>query len=328
MNEVSVASVIITANLTFLCLLLLSTPENPLSLSWCDRTWLSILNPQNVLNYFAERSNPFYDHTCNNEMLRMRGIRMDAIQELEKMQGIEYVLLHVQEPILYVIRKQKRHSPTATTPIANYYIIAGVVYQAPDLQSIIQSKMLTAIHYLQSAFDECFQYARFHPSTDYYWNFSKDGASSTSPGGNGATTGDDRNGKDSSKSSSNKDDNTANKKKEISIAEASDQARHMYRVDVLIHELVKKFPPKIVTPSVGANGDQQADGSGGGGDNAAENGNINGVKTEPGTSDSTTTATNGAGSNAMDTSTGEDDQKGNKSGQQMTPPAKKPKLTL
>jgi hypothetical protein len=27
------------------------------------------------------------------------------------MTGLEYVLLHVQEPILYVVRKQHRHSP-------------------------------------------------------------------------------------------------------------------------------------------------------------------------------------------------------------------------
>lgn len=28
------------------------------------------------------------------------------------MQGLEYILLHVQNPILFVIRKQHRHSPT------------------------------------------------------------------------------------------------------------------------------------------------------------------------------------------------------------------------
>lgn len=28
------------------------------------------------------------------------------------MTGVEYVLLHVQNPILYIIRKQYRHSPT------------------------------------------------------------------------------------------------------------------------------------------------------------------------------------------------------------------------
>ena len=40
--------------------------------------------------------------------------------------GLEYMLLHIQEPILYVIRKQHRHSATVVTPLADFYIIAGV----------------------------------------------------------------------------------------------------------------------------------------------------------------------------------------------------------
>lgn len=59
------------------------------------------------------------------------------------MTGLEYILLHVQEPILYVIRKQHRHSPTAVSPIADYYIIAGVVYQAPDLGSVVSSRLVS-----------------------------------------------------------------------------------------------------------------------------------------------------------------------------------------
>lgn len=58
------------------------------------------------------------------------------------MTGLEYVLLHVQEPILYVIRKQHRHSPQQVTPLADYYIIAGVVYQAPDLASVLNSRLV------------------------------------------------------------------------------------------------------------------------------------------------------------------------------------------
>lgn len=228
----------------------------------------------------------------------MRGLRIDALPELEKMQGVEYVLLHAQEPILYVVRKQKRLSATATTPLANFYIIAGVVYHAPDLQSIIQSKLLTSIHCLQSAFEECFQYVRFHPSTDYYWNFSKEGPLSTN------NAGDEGIAKDGLKSSSKEETS------KISIAEASDQARHMYRVDVLIHELVKKFPLKVAT-----NEDQQSNPSGG--DNA-ENSNPN-IKEE---NDNQTS--NGA----------EEDSKGpkrantsNSNSNQLTPPAKKQKMS-
>lgn len=59
------------------------------------------------------------------------------------MTGLEYILLHVQEPILYVIRKQHRHSPTSASAVADYYIIAGVVYQAPDLGSVVSSRLVS-----------------------------------------------------------------------------------------------------------------------------------------------------------------------------------------
>lgn len=58
------------------------------------------------------------------------------------MTGLEYILLHVQEPILYVIRKQHRHTPAQATPIADYYIIAGIIYQAPDLNSVLNSRLV------------------------------------------------------------------------------------------------------------------------------------------------------------------------------------------
>jgi mediator of RNA polymerase II transcription subunit 6 len=52
------------------------------------------------------------------------------------------MLLHVQEPILYVIRKQHRHSAAVVTPLVDFYIIAGVVYQAPDLDYVINSRIV------------------------------------------------------------------------------------------------------------------------------------------------------------------------------------------
>lgn len=89
------------------------------------------------------------------------------------MVGMEYILLHVQDPILYVIRKQHRHSPTEATPMVDYYIIAGKVYQAPDLASVFNSRLLATVHNLQAAFEEASSYARYHPGyTGYSWDFS------------------------------------------------------------------------------------------------------------------------------------------------------------
>lgn len=58
------------------------------------------------------------------------------------MTGLEYILLHVQEPILYVVRKQHRHSLEESTPLADYYIVAGRVYQAPDICAVINARMV------------------------------------------------------------------------------------------------------------------------------------------------------------------------------------------
>uniref|UniRef100_A0A3Q3CS86 Mediator of RNA polymerase II transcription subunit 6 n=3 Tax=Haplochromini TaxID=319058 RepID=A0A3Q3CS86_HAPBU len=142
--------------------------DNLLGISWVDSNWVPGLNPGNVLEYFSDRSNPFYDRTCNNEVVKMQRLTVD---HLNQMVGVEYILLHAQEPILYIIRKQQRQSPTQVVPLADYYIIAGVVYQAPDLGTVISSRVLSAVHGIQSAFDEAMSYCRYHPSKGYWWHF-------------------------------------------------------------------------------------------------------------------------------------------------------------
>ncbi|XP_050809567.1 mediator of RNA polymerase II transcription subunit 6 isoform X3 [Gopherus flavomarginatus] len=83
--------------------------DNLLGISWVDSSWIPILNNGSVLDYFSERSNPFYDRTCNNEVVKMQRLTLD---HLHQMIGVEYILLHAQEPILFIIRKQQRQSPT------------------------------------------------------------------------------------------------------------------------------------------------------------------------------------------------------------------------
>ncbi len=55
-------------------------PDNPLSLSWHDSAWIPILNTSNVMDYFSERSNPFFDRTCNNEIVKMQRLNPDQLQ--------------------------------------------------------------------------------------------------------------------------------------------------------------------------------------------------------------------------------------------------------
>ncbi|KAL7306702.1 hypothetical protein TKK_0001374 [Trichogramma kaykai] len=182
-------------------------PENPLGLSWHDSAWIPMLNPGNIMDYFSERTNPFYDRTCNNETIKMQRLTNEHLQNLT---GIEYTLLHVQEPILYVIRKQHRHSPTQVTPINDYYIIAGVVYQAPDLGSVINSRLLTTVNHLQSAFEEASSFSRYNPNKGYFWDF----------GNKGSTT-----------------------KNDSVVKEEPSTLFQRQRVDMLLGDLTRKFPP-------------------------------------------------------------------------------------
>lgn len=86
---------------------------NLLHTCWHDPAWIPMLNPHNVMDYFMERTNPFYDRTCNNEVLKMQRANPE---QLGSMVGVEYCLLYVQEPILYVVRKQHRSSPSHVVP--------------------------------------------------------------------------------------------------------------------------------------------------------------------------------------------------------------------
>lgn len=147
--------------------------DNPLHLSWHDSAWLPILNRGNILKYFSERSNPFYDSSCNNELIKMQGLSFD---HLVNMVGIEYTLLHCQDPILYIVRKQMRHSPTQVSSLADYYVIAGTVYQAPDVKSIINSRLTSSLHHIENAFSEALSVSRYHPSKGYWWQFSDETA--------------------------------------------------------------------------------------------------------------------------------------------------------
>ncbi|XP_046343546.1 mediator of RNA polymerase II transcription subunit 6-like isoform X2 [Haliotis rufescens] len=205
--------------------MLLVISENHLHVSWYDSAWIPLLNQSNVLDYFSERSNPFYDRTCNNEIIKMQRL---GVEHLSNMTGLEYILLHVQEPILYVIRKQFRQSPTQVSPLAMYYIIGGIVYQAPDLGSVVNSRLLNTVHNLQSAFEEAQSFSKYNPSKGYWWEF-KDKEEKDKPEG-----------------------------KEKRKREEPSSLFQRQRVDLLLGELGKKYPPQFVAPSHPENKEEAA----------------------------------------------------------------------
>ena len=54
--------------------------ESQLGVSWHDSAWIPALNPGNVLEYFSQRTNPFYDRTCNNEVVKMQRLDPSTLQ--------------------------------------------------------------------------------------------------------------------------------------------------------------------------------------------------------------------------------------------------------
>ncbi|OQV20234.1 Mediator of RNA polymerase II transcription subunit 6 [Hypsibius exemplaris] len=144
----------------------LNPKDTDLLLSWSDAIWVPHLTSANVMEYFAQPSNPFYDPQCNNEIIRMQ---RQSLDQLKNMVGIEYELAHAQDPILYIIKRQQRISPTDAITLAHYYILAGTVYQAPDLWSVINSRLLNTSHFLFTAQAELNSFVRFHPANGYHW---------------------------------------------------------------------------------------------------------------------------------------------------------------
>jgi len=51
-----------------------------LRLSWHDTQMMATLSPQTVMDYFCRKSNPFYDHMCNNETVRMQRLGPEHLQ--------------------------------------------------------------------------------------------------------------------------------------------------------------------------------------------------------------------------------------------------------
>jgi len=222
--------------------------DNKLTISWVDSSWIPILNNEGaarVMDYFSDRRNPFYDPQCNNEVLRMQRASLD---QLVNMTGIEYSLQFVQEPILYVIRKQQRHSPTHITPISDYYIVAGTIYQAPDLCSVVNSRLLSSISHLQSAFEEARSYVKYHPAKGYRWDFQQNngvpyGAKKIPPPGAATNSNSNSDAETNGKSSKKK----KKKSKESDLAkDEPSSAFQRHRVDKLLTLLTEKFPPPQV----------------------------------------------------------------------------------
>ncbi len=67
--------------------------------------------------------------------------------DLRQMVGMEYVIeMEASDaPRLWSIRQQNRESPTKVTLKAMFYILNSTVYQAPDLYSLLSSRIVRGL---------------------------------------------------------------------------------------------------------------------------------------------------------------------------------------
>ncbi|OQV20230.1 putative Mediator of RNA polymerase II transcription subunit 6 [Hypsibius exemplaris] len=154
----------------------LNPKDTDLLLSWSDAIWVPHLTSANVMEYFAQPSNPFYDPQCNNEIIRMQRQSLDQLKWgfffcfffrcfpphllqvnlhsfYRNMVGIEYELAHAQDPILYIIKRQQRISPTdGTRPLVRHQ------FPAPQYLALPLHRPA-----------ELNSFVRFHPANGYHW---------------------------------------------------------------------------------------------------------------------------------------------------------------
>lgn len=131
--------------------------------SWEDRRWWSgALHRASALDYFA--GSPFYERTCLNELLKMqKTLTPEAVLEkLKRLPGIVYELDEARTEevppsgdkpahMLYVIRKLKRDGKGKETTLREYYVLDGLVYEAPTMEAIMRTRLLKMSWHLYEA---------------------------------------------------------------------------------------------------------------------------------------------------------------------------------
>lgn len=141
-------------------------------LQWKSPEWIQSfgLRTDNVLEYFSE--SPFFDRTSNNQTVKMQSQFQEGYQansahleeELKKLVGVEFVILHRREPDFWIIRKQNRKSPELVEPMADYFIIGADVYMAPTVKDVISSRLLSTALSLKESMNKLQMLAQFTPS--------------------------------------------------------------------------------------------------------------------------------------------------------------------
>jgi len=149
--------------------------------TWRWVAWLEKfpLNRNTVLDYF--KFSDFYDRTCNNELIIQQNVDPAKIKTLT---GIEYELDAdiAKDDSYYLLRKQHRDSPRSVRVLSWYYVVndeqpggtgplRGTVFPLPDLHAVLRMNLTTSMFYVNSAFKELSEAAKYNPARPYTWDF-------------------------------------------------------------------------------------------------------------------------------------------------------------
>lgn len=153
------------------------------STCFIDIVWLQSfgLRRDTVMQYFY--TSPFFDPASNNSIMQTQGI---DLEHLKSMRGLEFVLDEEvrEEPVLFVIKKQLRHSPTNSELLEVFYILDGTIYQCPDLLELATSRFFKVAGAVSRAYrqiSECIEYTPQHGHRFVDPTAQAEGAEATRP---------------------------------------------------------------------------------------------------------------------------------------------------
>ena len=132
------------------------------STCFIDVVWLQSfgLRRDTVMQYFY--TSPFFDPVSNNSIMQTQGI---DLEHLKSMKGLEFVLDEEvrEEPVLFVIRKQLRHSLTNTELLDVFYVLDGTIYQCPDLLELSTSRFFKVTGAVSRAYQQLGERIEYTP---------------------------------------------------------------------------------------------------------------------------------------------------------------------
>ena len=154
------------------------TDDDPVmtTTSWVDPTWFSgKLHRATAVEYFQD--SPFCERGCLNNQLKMQGATLyvdprgvwrtprEKYEKLQKEPGIVYLRegesaddfaedAQVFIEPLYVLKKVRRGTDGSEVLLRHYYILDGVVYEAPTLKAILRARLKKIAWHLSEAWSK------------------------------------------------------------------------------------------------------------------------------------------------------------------------------